>query len=196
LETSDYTEMINLLKEEKRNSLVQARTTGDWDLKLQGAYQQNAVAAGYSDSRELFFDQPKDAFQVGLQLTVPLGSARSKAEKHAVLQTQMGYDSKIREIEKLLHTQHERALKSLSLLEAAVGTQDMSVKSLRTSVDSAKRKYSQARISQVEYILEQDKLFSTEVDTIQSRLLIINEVLDYLKVFNKQHCKFNKVIGA
>lgn len=192
---TDYAQMIDLLKEEKSYAIRQAKTTGDWDLKLQGLYQQNAVSTGFSESQDAFLNQPRDAFQVGVHLNVPLGSGARKAEKHSVLQAEHGYDARIKDLQQTIMSRHERAQKSLQLLDDAVRTQDLSVKSLRTSVESTKRKYSQARISQIEFIMEQDKLFSAEVDTIQSRLQIITEVLDYLKVFNKHQCKFNKSLG-
>lgn len=189
---SDFTQLVDLLEEEKRLSLKQANTLSDWDVKLQGQYQQNAVGQGFNESQQNFYDQGKDAYQVALLVSVPLGSGRSKSEKHAVNQVTYSYTSQIGQISQTITTQHQRALNSLALLESAVGTQELSVTSLRSSADSARKKYNQARISQIEFILEQDKLFATEVESIQNRIQIINETLDYLKTFNKKQCLFNK----
>lgn len=195
-DTTDFTKIITLLEEEKRLSVKQANTISDWDVKLKGQYQKNAVGEGFSDSRELFNSQPKEAYQVGLQVSVPLGSSLSKAEKHSINQTLYAYDSQIGVLRQTINTQHQKALSSLAFLEAAVSSQGLSVDNLRASAESARKKYTQARISQIEYILEQDKLFSTEVDSIQNRLQIINETLDYIKTFNQQKCLFNKGRGV
>jgi outer membrane protein TolC len=190
---SDFSQLIDLLQEDKRLSIKKANTISDWDVKLQGQYQKNAVGQGFETSKENFLNMPKEAYQVGIQVSVPLGSSLSKAEKHTLNQVAYNFESQIGNITQSINTQHQRALESLSLLEAAVRTQTDSVKSLRESVVSTRRKYSQARISQIEYILEQDKLYGTEVESIQNRLQIINETLEYLKTFNKQQCRFNKV---
>ncbi len=194
--TSDFTKIAALLEEEKRYSLKQANTISDWDVKLKGQYQKNAVGQGFEDSRQFFFDQPREAYQVGLQVSVPLGSSLAKAEKHNVNQVAYGYESQIGVLKQTVVTQRQKALNSLALLESAVTTQGLSVQSLRESADSARKKYAQARISQIEFILEQDKLFGTEVESIQNRLQIINETLDYLKTFNQQQCLFNKTVGV
>ncbi len=192
---STYNELVSLLEEEKKYALKQVGVISDWDLKLQGLYQKNSVGQGFTQSQDGFWINPREAYQVGLQLSIPLGGGQAAAEKHSVSEVTLGYDAQITNLKQQILTQHQRALKSMSYLEAAVGTQVESIKSLRASVRSSQTKYAQARISQIEYILEQDKLFGTEVESIQNRLQIINETLDYLKTFNKQKCQFNRIAG-
>jgi outer membrane protein TolC len=190
------TDLISLLEEEKRLSLIQANTLSDWDLKLQGLYQRNAVGEGFQFSQQGFWAEGREAYQVSLQLSIPLGGSLNRAEDLSISQMTNIYDSRIQTLRQNIITRHQRALRSLDYLQAAISAQASATKSLRQSVQSSKQKYGQARISQIEYILDQDRLFATEIDGIQNRVQIISETLDYLKTFNKSQCLFNKVAGV
>ncbi len=128
-QTTSYTELVTLLEEEKRHTMNQVGQVSAWDLKLEGLYQKNSVGQGFSQSQDGFWTNPREAYQLGLQLAIPLGSGLSNAERHSENQVNQSFDSQIISLKQQILTQHQRALKSMSFLESAVGTQVESIKS-------------------------------------------------------------------
>jgi len=191
--SSSYFEVAGLLKEQKATEQSIASTTGDIDLKFTGQLQSSGVGRGFDAAREEYMDNGKTGYGIGVILTMPLEGDARKAERHQLKLVQSGYDSQIQMAEQKVSETHRQILRSLLLLQRATNSMDRNVKNLKASLISTRRKYRQARVGLTELIFEQDNLFRSELETIQTKLTIINALYDYFKVFNKHSCKVNRI---
>jgi len=55
------------------------------------------------------------------------------------------------------------------------------------------RKFNQARIPVSALILDQDALFSSDLSIVDTKLAVLNTLLDYIVVFTETPCSFNKI---
>ena len=65
---------------------------------------------------------------------------------------------------------------------------------LRKRLQLERKKYTQARISVVDLINDQDALLSAELDVVSAQYQILSNLFDYLTVFTETPCDFNRKI--
>jgi hypothetical protein len=56
-----------------------------------------------------------------------------------------------------------------------------------------RKKYQQARASVNDLVQDQDALLSSELITIDTKLAVLNVILDYLAVYTETPCDFNRI---
>ena len=190
---SSLSEIADLLKEQQKYSLREAKTTSDVDLKLTGQYESNAVGNSFSNSYNEFSNHGKQAYQVGVALEIPLSGEKRELERSRVRLAEQKFNSEIQAIDQNLKESHRAAKQNIRLLAEALKEQKSSIENLDISLSSARTKFSQARISLRDYIYEQDKVFQSRIEEIQTKQQMINEVLDYIEVFDKFQCSFKSL---
>lgn len=193
---SDYFQLIAFAEKQAKAEERRAKTVGDWDLKLSSYYQQSGVGQGFGRAIDEYNEDKKDGYGVGLALTIPLEGTASKSEK---ARRQLVKDQYFSEVDKLrlkLHETHKEVVKALALLRFAAKAQNDNVEALEKSVASTQRKYRQARISLSQLVLDQDSLFNSQLQSIQTKLSVIHALYDYFKVANNSTCHLNKIAGS
>ena len=63
---------------------------------------------------------------------------------------------------------------------------------LSSIIKGTKRRFDQARTTSEVVIRDQNALQASEIDSINTKLTIVHELLDYMKVFTKLPCDLNK----
>ena len=190
---SDYFSVLELTKEVYSSERRQAEATGDWDLKLTSSVQWSGVDEGFSDAIDEYNNNSKDGYAVGLALSIPLEGDIADAEAAHKRVVENNYSSQIQTLEQQIYETHIQVSKSLLLLQEAAGAIKQNVDNLKVSLKSSQRKYKQARISIHELVGEQDQLFSSQLNEIDTKLAVIHALYDYFKVFNNHPCKLNKI---
>lgn len=198
LQYTFYDEVLNLLKEEKKLKLIANERYSDVDVQLLAAAKTTGVDRGtpekgsYSKSIDDLQDHDRSGYSVGLKLSVPLDNTKSNTESSQELYARKKYEGEILALEANLKNSHEQLRKNIILIEKVIHAQDESSKHLKKRLEVMKLKFSQARVSVVELINDQDALLSSELDLIDSKLAILNLLFDYFNLFSETPCSFNR----
>ncbi len=193
---SKYYEIMSLLQQRKTHEIELADSTDSIDLKLKGAYQASGVSDSHSEAFDRLTNQFRNGYEVGVALSIPLGGDISDARRASSSSTKNQFSAQADEIMLKLRSEHEKIKKSVDLLKRATRSQNDTVASLRKSLNQTRRKYKQARVSLNTYILEQDNLFNSELQLIETKLRVLHLLLDYFKVFTDHPCALNHRMGA
>jgi len=91
-----------------------------------------------------------------------------------------------------LVSSHLQLAKSMQFIQEVIASQRLGTAALEKRLKVIREKYSQARISVNDLILDQDALLNSEFSTVDAQLQSINVMLDYLTVFTETPCDFNR----
>lgn len=152
----------------------------------------NQYQGSQSESWNDLYNNDRWGTEVGIKFNMPLGSSSSKLQES---QSRLAFLSKelhVKEIEESLRLHHQQFKRMIKLLEAGVTSQAAQSKSLKNVITSMQQKYRQARISLNDLLQNQDAHYEAELRTIDARLEILMYLLDYLKLFPKTDCEFNR----
>jgi len=132
------------------------------------------------------------AQEIGVKVIIPLGKNTAKLEENQRL-----FQNKSKEVEKRrlaedLRLKHQQFATVIILLEQGVAAQTAQTDRLKFVISSMQKKYEQARISLTDLLANQENHFNAELQAIDSRLEVLNYLLDYLKLFPRTKCAFNK----
>ncbi len=193
---TDYYTMIDWAEKQFKAESRKAKATGDWDLKATSYYQQSGVDQGFGNAIDEYNTNKKDGYGFGVALTIPLEGTASKAENahKRFVNDQLGSQVEIMRLK--VQETHKEVVKALALLRDVARTQNANVEALEKSVSSTQRKYRQARISLTQLVSEQDTLFNSQLQVIQTKLSVIHALYDYFKVANHSSCHLNKMAGS
>jgi len=163
------------------------------DLALVGEYELSANDKGFSDSYGEFGTDAKPAYSIGMQLSVPIGGAKSSTVilKNQVTQTQ--YLAERHELESSVKARYEQMVAMVDLLNNNAILQEKSAQQLELVIKETNRKYNQARVSVDALVNDQNALLNSKIDQINSRLAVINELLDYFNIFSDSKCSINRI---
>lgn len=189
---SDLFEIVKVLKEDLASEISVAKTHGGMDLQLVGQWQTSGRANSYGAAERDLKDEKKSSHTLGLQLTIPLEGRSSRSETDLVTLKEKEYSSRIQSLESELRTTSEKMAGALEILKRGLATQSSNSKNLEINYDEMKKKFRQGRIPFVNLISEQDLLFQSKLQEINTKRLIAHGALDYLAVFNKFPCEWNQ----
>lgn len=193
-----YDEMLNYLKDEKAKKVQVAKAYSDIDLKLSMTAKSTGVDRGieskgsFSNSYNDMKDHDRSGYKVALDLTIPLGGAKANTEDVKKLLEEKRYEAQWQELEANLKAAHTQIKDSLDILEKVVHNQKESAKFLKIRLLSQQKKFSQARVSVVDLISDQDALLASELDVIASQLETVNTLLNYFMIYTETPCSFNQ----
>lgn len=190
---SDYFRLIDLSEKQYKAEKKRAKTTGDWDLKLTSYYQKSGVGEGFSNAYDRYQETSQDGYGVGVVVSIPLEGDSSRAERNQKLFVDQRFQSDIESTKLKIAETHKEVQKALRLLKGAARAQQQNVTAMETSLKSMQRKYRQARINLSQLVYEQDTLFSSQLQSIQTKLAVIHALYDYFKIFNHHSCPLNEI---
>jgi len=165
----------------------------DMDLSLIGEYELSANDNSIGDSYSEFSSDAKPSYAVAMQLSVPLGGAKSSTTilKKQVMLTQ--YMADRHELESSVKARYEQMVLMVDLLNRNAILQEKSAEQLELVIKETNRKYNQARVSVDALVNDQNALLNSKIDQINSRLAVINELFDYFNVFSDSTCSINQL---
>ena len=197
-----YDEVVSLLREVKsRQRLINDRYS-DIDIKLFGTVRSTGVGSDQISTTEYrgsFGDAYKDmknnnraGYEAGINFVLPLGDAKENTQKTKSLYDEMKLNAAMNQSDSQLVSTHTQLAKSMQLIQDVIATQRIGTAALEKRLKVIQTKYSQARISVNDLILDQDALLNSEFSTVDAQLQAVNVVLDYLTVFTETPCEFNR----
>ncbi len=193
---SHYDDIVSLLGEQKAHEMRLAKATDSMDVKLQARYQASGVENSHNQAFNRLTEDFRNGYQVGVALQVPLGGDISRSREAQVSATQSQFEAQKNKLALQLKAEHQKIQRAISLLIEASKSQDQTVESLRKSLVQTKRKYRQARVSLNTFIIEQDNLFNSELQLIDTKRQILHLLLDYFKLFSNHPCEINTAHGV
>lgn len=198
---TSYDEMLALLRQEKQNRLTAVDRSGGPTVKLTGEYRTTGVDRGDGGSNgniggsiDDFTENNRRGFGVGLNAVIPLDGKKGATEATRELLEQHRFDAQLKTMEANLDATHVQLRNNVTLLVDIIRNQKANSQQLRKRLEIERKKYTQARISAVDLINDQDALLSAELDVVSAQLQILNNLLDYLAVFTETPCTFNRKI--
>lgn len=162
------------------------------DLKLSTSYgvSNHDLTVSGSDALE---DDPYNKTSVELTLNYPLGSANNNTQKW---QNYAIKEAKLAEVENYKTTiasTHEQTLRLIRLLNQALKSQAEVNKLNQTNLKLAREKFNRAELPLINLINDETTYLTGKISEIETKLLVVNTLLDYLKVFDRYECSFNKL---
>ena len=162
------------------------------DLNLCANAEYSGRGEEYKGGFEEVGEDGKVAYTVGLNLTVPLGDAKTRTrEKRAILEKSMATSQKGRMLADA-DARHEQMLPMVALLASVVEAREKSSKDLERAIKESRQMYDQARVTIDALINDQNALLASRIEEVKTRQLVINELLDYFAIFTEVPCELNK----
>lgn len=84
-------------------------------------------------------------------------------------------------------------IRSVTLLKQVVANQKINSFNLAKSLKVSQKKYKQARITVEQLVQEQDGFLNSNLAEIETKLNIINTLLDYFSVYTETPCNLNRI---
>ncbi len=191
LENTLYDELNAEIDKYQQQQKTLAKTYSDVDVKLTAQGFTRAASGSVSDSFSDAFAENRQGFQVGLNVSVPLGHKKTERQKEQ-LADQEGL-LRQQEISQQLAATHDFIRRSVNYLMKTIDDQKRSKSNLQIRIKDMRRKYKQGRVSVTDYINDQDALLKTELDLVQTKNSILQTLLNYFSFFGLTPCKFNQV---
>ncbi len=191
LNATSYTKIIDY-KDEKINANLKAleRYSGP-NVTLEA----KAASLGYgkenSDSFSDMSDVERKDYSIGLNISMPFGSAYSDTKENQMKVLKMQHNAEKKEIMSNLVSYHNYFATSMQKLISVMEDQKAYRDNLTIRVESMRKKYNQGRVSLSELIQDEDSLFESELALVNSYYNIIASMIDYFSVFNDFECDFN-----
>ena len=187
---------IEMLKKELSNEKINA------NLKALERYsgpnvtlEAKAASLGYgkenSDSFSDMSDVERKDYSIGLNISMPFGSAYSDTKENQMKVLKMQHNAEKKEIMSNLVSYHNYFAISMQKLISVMEDQKAYRDNLTIRVESMRKKYNQGRVSLSELIQDEDSLFESELALVNSYYNIIASMIDYFSVFNDFECDFN-----
>jgi len=202
-EHTKYDEMVTILKEQRKLQQAINQRYSDVDVKLYGTVKSTGVGseqAGpttYKGSYGKAFDDMnnnnRSGFETGVNVVIPLGDAASDTKKSRTIYDEERLKAQIDRYDAQITSTHSQLSQSLALIAEVVLTQRVGTEALQRRMKVVREKYSQARASVNDLILDQDALLNSELATLDSQLQAVNILFDYLMVFPETPCSFNRI---
>lgn len=192
LNYSLYDEIMDLNNQnyEAQKNVIDAHDRAN--VKLLAAVSTVGKATSYSDSIDDFKDHSRGVYELGISVSIPLGSSASSTEKYQRKLNDLMNDSSNRELQGKLNSFHNQIVKSVRILQEVVRNQKENVLFIKKSLDETQKKYNQARVNVQQLVQEQDLYFQSNLNEIDTKLTVINTLIDYFTVFTETPCKLNE----
>lgn len=191
LNMTSYTKIINY-KDEKINANLKAleRYSGP-NVTLEAKAASLGFGKENSDSFEDMSDVERKDYSIGLNVSMPFGSAYSDTKENQMKVLKMQHNAEKKEIMSNLVSYHNYFASSMQKLISVMEDQKAYRDNLTIRVESMRKKYNQGRVSLSELIQDEDSLFESELALVNSYYNIIASMIDYFSVFNDFECDFN-----
>ena len=122
---------------------------------------------------------------------MPLGSKKSilKMENYTITQAKL---AEVSQYKASIATAHEETLRLIALLKETMDTQEKLILSMRKPW-IYHVKIQRAEMLLINLINDETSYLTGKVNYVETRLMIVNTLLGYFKVFDSYQCSFNKI---
>ena len=189
MENTLYDELIEQIDVFHQNRLKIAEKYNSPDVKFVSKFFTNAVAQNSSDAFDRAINKSTQGYQLGLSISIPLGKGDTQDSKTKLEILENEYKKKETLLD--LHASHAFIQKSIKFLLAAIRDQRSSKENLVVRLKEMEKKYKQGRISVGEFINDQDRLLQTEIQLIETKSAILENLMSYLTIYTETPCSFN-----
>ena len=198
-----YDEVLTLLREVKGNRKIMNDRHSDVDVKFFGTVKSTGIGSdqlsesSYRGSYGSAFDDMNNnnrtGYETGIKVVIPLGDAKELTQKTKTLYDEKLLKSQMDQTHAMVVSTHTQLSKSMGLINEVIVNQKVGTIALEKRLQVMRQKYSQARISVNDMILDQDALLTSQLSTIDAQLQAVNILFDYLMVFTDTPCGFNRI---
>jgi outer membrane protein TolC len=192
LENTLYDEIVSLVNQRTAEAELINRSYDLPEIKLQLAAGTMGKALGGSESFDHFKDKSRGSISGAVMLSIPLGKEKQDSRKIQKLIIQKSREVAAKESLSKVNAFHTQIVESIDLLRQVIANQRDNSKYLSESIKVSKKKYSQARITVEQLVSEEDSLLSSQLNEIDTKLEVINTLLDYFTVFTQTPCVMNR----
>ena len=199
---TSYDEVVSLLKGMQERQFKVDDSYGKIDLKFDLKFKRIGVASettdstnytgSYADSLADMSDNNREAMTAGLMLNIPFGENRGGTSEIKRALTEKQFGANISKLESNVVSTHHQVKKSVKLLSHVIEEQKSNSQQLAIRVSEMKKKYAQARIPEYALIQDEDSLLQSDLTIVDTQLLVVTTILDYISVFNSFPCSFNR----
>lgn len=188
---STYSEIIPLIESQSSTEkIISAQGFGP-ELSVALRAENNGVDTQFSEAFKESAQLDKNTWSAGVMLQIPLDSADKNLKSIRARKVEASAKLKRLEITSLLNSTHENAAQNLTLLIQTIQNLNSTTQLLKERIQSIEKKYVQGRVDLLSLVQEQDQLFNAENGLIESRLMFMNEFLNYFSAFDRFPCAFN-----
>jgi outer membrane protein TolC len=188
-----YDEVVQILNGQEQNQKRIDNLYDTWDLALQSEIKKTGKEYTYSESYSDLSSDGRNAYQVGLQLTIPLGSRKKDTREVKEIVNKKKFKAEQEANLAKLEAYHSQMIRSVTLLKQVVANQKINSFNLAKSLKVSQKKYKQARITVEQLVQEQDGFLNSNLAEIETKLNIINTLLDYFSVYTETPCNLNRI---
>ena len=199
---TQYDEVISMLNKVKNGQIKIAESYDQMDLKLSGEVKATGVSSekdgnkslyegSHQDAMEDIYDNTRSGYKIGLDLVIPFGKSSTKDSLQIYEENKS--TAQLDKMMSNIKSTHQQLATSVVLLTEVIKTQKENNLALEKRLKIMNRKFREARVNTFELIQDQDALMSSSLTVIQTKLEIVNTLLDYLVIFNQTPCEFNKI---
>lgn len=202
LSYTQYDEIAARLANIENNQLVIDDMGDDVDVKLSTNFFATGLGSdAVSDSRyegsqalaqEDLTDNDRSGMEAALTFTIPLGSPGESAADVRAKYHQKRLKAEREKLGVNLQNTHKQIARSVNLLAQVVASQKQTSEALEARLREMRKKFSQARIAVSDLIMDQDAKMNSDLAVVDSRLAVVNTILDYFTIFNETPCSFNR----
>jgi outer membrane protein TolC len=193
MEYTQYDEIVQILGGQEVNQKKIDKLYGSWDLAFQTEVKRTGKEFTYSNAYSDLGNDGRDAYQIGLQFSIPLGKKKKDTQDLKKLVSKKRFKAEREANFAKLDAYHSQMIRSVRLLKQVVANQKINSLNLAKSLKVSKKKYQQARITVEQLVQEQDGYLNSNLAEIQTKLNIINTLLDYFSVYTETPCKLNRI---
>lgn len=192
LDASSWVKVIKASEVSSELKMASNNLYSSPDIKLTSKveYTDREAEISGADSLE---DDPYQNRTVELSVNIPLGSTKSTSQKWQNYALKQAKLAETQNYIATIATAHEKTLRLINLLNNALKTQAQVNELNKTSLQLSREKFNRAELPLVQLINDETTYLTGKVSEIETKLLIVNTLLDYLKVFDKYDCQFNKI---
>ncbi len=201
-ESTKYDDITKILNRVKNRQGKIDSTYDDVDLKFALTLKKVGVSSdakstsytegSYQGSLDDIDENDRSAMSAGIMLTVPFGESKGSTATIKEKLTEKRFEASIDSMDAKVSSSHTQVQKSVKLLSQVIKEQKSNSTQFDIRLKEMNKQYRQARIPEYVLIQDQDALLQSDLNVIDTQLMIVNTILDYLAVFNEYDCAFNR----
>lgn len=186
-----YDEKISILEADYANKTQASGRYDMADVQVFAEAELSGRGEEYSGGYESITEKGRSKYMIGLNLSVPLGGARTASSKAKTHLEKNEFMASKENFNAQVNARHQQMIPMLAMLTQAIESRKASSASLEKALGHSKKMYNQARVSVDVLIRDQSALLANKLEELKIKQTIINEFLDYFQIFSETPCELN-----
>lgn len=187
-----YDDLIYYIEKSYYEQKIISNNYSDLDLQLYIQFEQSDNSHQLSDNIGRIDNYDEDKYQIGVKLSMPLGSEKNKTETIKKQLEKSSYIANKQNNLSKIEAYHSQTIANIKLLRKAYQSQTSSINNMQRSLASTKRKYNQARIPLRNLIDDQSLYLENQLKKLEIQSLVVNQLLDYVTIFTEMPYPFKQ----